>query len=391
MKKIKPKIFSFFSGAGFLDLGFEHAGFETVFANELIPEFMRTYKYARNKMGIKTPECGCFVNSIDKFYEPELKKQFTALYNKARYQSELVGFIGGPPCPDFSVAGKNKGREGDNGRLSGLYVQMIIDYKPDFFLFENVKGLWRTAKHREYYEELKSKLQKAGYAVTERLINAVEYGVPQDRDRIILIGALKKLSKSKFYDINGYIKDEWFDWNAGIVHQKAEVFGHPFPMEDEFIEDSVSACPNAILKELTVQYWFEKNDVEKHPNAEHYFTPRAGLARFLVVKEGDCSRKSYKRLHRWRYAPTASFGNNEVHLHPFKARRMSVAEALSIQSLPKNYEMPQDASLTNMFKMVGNGVPYLAGKGIGKSLKLFLEGIYETDSIRSDSKNLQTA
>ena len=53
--------------------------------------------------------------------------------------------------------------------------------------------------------------------------------------------------------------------------------------------------------------------------------------------------------------------------------------------------MPQDASLTNMFKMVGNGVPYLAGKGIGKSLKLFLEGIYETDSIRSDSKNLQTA
>lgn len=391
MEKVTPKIFSFFSGAGFLDLGFEHAGFETVFANELIPEFMRTFKYARTKMGIKSPHYGCFVNSIADFFESDLKNQFLAIYNKARYENELIGFIGGPPCPDFSVAGKNKGREGDNGRLSGLYVQMIIDYQPDFFLFENVKGLWRTAKHRAYYEELKNKLQSAGYAVTERLINAVEYGVPQDRDRIIMIGVLKKLSKNKFYNSNGYIKDELFDWQAGTIHQKINIFKQPFPTEDEFIENSVRTLPEGILKELTVQYWFEKNEVEKHPNAEHYFTPRAGLVKFLAVKEGDCSKKSYKRLHRWRYAPTASFGNNEVHLHPFKARRMSVSEVLSIQSLPKNYEMPQDASLTNMFKMVGNGVPYLAGKGIAKSLKLFLEGIYETDSIRFNSKNLQIA
>ena len=90
------------------------------------------------------------------------------------------------------------------------------------------------------------------------------------------------------------------------------------------------------------------------------------------IEEGDDSGKSYKRLHRWRYSPTAAYGNNEVHLHPFHARRISVAEALAIQSLPKEFEMPSDVSLTSKFKMVGNGVPYLAASGIAKSIFEFI-------------------
>lgn len=89
----------------------------------------------------------------------------------AREDGSMVGFIGEPPCPDFSVAGKQRGRDGGNGKLSLSYTKLIIDQMPDFFLFENVKGLWRTKRHRAFFEELKAMLTAAGYVTTERLTN----------------------------------------------------------------------------------------------------------------------------------------------------------------------------------------------------------------------------
>lgn len=89
-------------------------------------------------------------------------------------------------------------------------------------------------------------------------------------------------------------------------------------------------------------------------------------------EEGDDSKKCYKRLHRWRYSPTAAYGNNEVHLHPYKAQRLSVAEALSIQSLPKEFVLPPDISLSAKFKTIGNGVPYLLAKGVAETIRDYL-------------------
>jgi DNA (cytosine-5)-methyltransferase 1 len=123
---------------------------------------------------------------------------------------------------------------------------------------------------------------------------------------------------------------------------------------------------------LTVEFWFKKNDTENHLNSSHFFTPRAGLERFKVIDEGDDLKKSYKRLHRWRYSPTAAYGNNEVHLHPYKERRISVAEALSLQSLPKEFEIPENVTLTDMFKTIGNGVPFLAAQGLANSILDFI-------------------
>lgn len=137
---------------------------------------------------------------------------------------------------------------------------------------------------------------------------------------------------------------------------------------DAFIFPLEVAPPLPVVPaELTVEHWFRKNKVLEHPNASHHFTPRSGLGKMLTIDEGDVSRKSFKRLHRWRYSPTAAYGNNEVHLHPYKPRRISAAEALAIQS------MPPDMSLSAMFKTIGNGVPYLATSGIAKSLIDFLE------------------
>ena len=94
-----------------------------------------------------------------------------------------------------------------------------------------------------------------------------------------------------------------------------------------------------------------------------------------IIQEGDVRKKCYKRLHRWRYSPTAAYGNNEVHLHPYKIRRLSVAEALAIQSLPKEFCLPPEMTLTDKFKTIGNGVPYLAAKGIAETIKGYLEAL----------------
>lgn len=372
----KYGIFSFFAGAGFLDLGFDKTnGFETLFVNEYHKPFMDVYIASRAVLGISEPiygYCGqditSFLTSLNAYF---LKDHIL----EAKKNYDLIGFIGGPPCPDFSVAGKNKGATGANGKLSETYIELIVRNQPDFFLFENVKGLYRTKKHREFFESIKLKLIKNGYYLTEKLINAIEYGTPQDRERIILIGFNEKKLKDNGMKLNGFHLLKSFNWNNNIKYSAKDVFSYPWPKQDAFIENSNKPSPAGINKELTVENWFNKNDVKNHPNAAHHFKPRAGLSKFQTILEGDDLKKSYKRLHRWRYSPTAAYGNNEVHLHPYKARRISAAEALAIQSLPKKFVIPENVSLTNMFKTIGNGVPYLAAKGLASTILNYIEQV----------------
>lgn len=371
----KPILFSFFSGAGFLDLGFELEKFHIAFVNEFHESFLKAYKYSRKNLHINEPTYGYSTASIENFAQGKNKRHLAELLRDARVNGNLIGFIGGPPCPDFSVGGKNQGRHGENGRLSQVYVEIIKQQKPDFFIFENVKGLWQTQKHRAFYEELKAKLQNSGYYTTERLINAIEYGAPQDRQRIILFGIINKLAKDiKIEGLNGNknLPDSTFPWLKSACFPNQSAFSFPWPTHEPFADGARRLCPKNVPVELTVEHWFRQNDVENHPNSIHFFKPKAGLIRFLSVDEGDDSRKSFKRLHRWRYSPTACYGNNEVHLHPYKPRRISVSEALAIQSLPKNFSLPPDMTLTDMFKTVGNGVPYQAAKALARSVSHFL-------------------
>jgi DNA (cytosine-5)-methyltransferase 1 len=369
----KIGIFSFFAGAGFLDLGFEKSGFyQTLFVNEYHKAFAEIYVASRKKLGITPPEFGHQVSDITENLTNLNSIWLKENLNEARKSHDIVGFIGGPPCPDFSVAGKNRGHEGENGRLSSTYIELICRNKPDFFLFENVKGLYRTCKHRAFFEQMKLKLIKSGYYITEKLINSIEFGVPQDRDRIILIGFQRDILGDYGFRMNGTPIIKNFNWEQNTVYKSDAVFGLKWPGLEPFEEDSIKPSPLNIPVELTVEYWFKKNDVIRHANAENYFTPRAGLEKFKIIEEGDDLKKSYKRLHRWRYSPTVAYGNNEVHLHPYKARRISVSEALALQSLPKEFELPENTTLTDMFKTIGNGVPYLAANGLAKNIVDFI-------------------
>ncbi|HEY9628527.1 MAG TPA: DNA cytosine methyltransferase [Coleofasciculaceae cyanobacterium] len=373
-------LFSFFSGSGFLDLGFEMNGFEVAYVNEIHLPFQDAYKYSRKLLNLPNAKYGYHSDDVAKLTDDSACNKLAELIADARLSSKVVGFIGGPPCPDFSIGGKNKGRYGDNGKLSGSYIDLVCKLQPDFFLFENVKGLWRTQKHKSFYEELKRKVQDFGYITSEKLINAIEYSVPQDRDRIILLGFRLDLFEK---DLSGKrsIPECIFPWNSHRKYTKNIVMDLPWPNTESFQIDLEKKKPAGIIEELTVEYWFKKNDVYNHPNTIHFFKPRAGLKRFNSVDEGDDSRKSFKRLHRWRYSPTACYGNNEVHLHPYKVRRISVSEALSIQSLPASYSLPPYMSLSNMFKTIGNGVPYLVASGLANLIAELLNNENTTDLI----------
>jgi len=130
----KVDLFSFFSGIGMLDLGFEDEGFEIALVNELYPPFLEGYKFARERLNYTNPVFGYFGNSVSDFLHGKDRQILERSITEIRAKGSVIGFIGGPPCPDFSIGGKNKGRDGENGILSGTYCDLICQFKPDFFL-----------------------------------------------------------------------------------------------------------------------------------------------------------------------------------------------------------------------------------------------------------------
>lgn len=364
-------IFCFFSGIGILDLAFEKSGYDIVFVNEYDNCFMAAYQYAREQMGQRSPLYGYHNESAERYAKKRGKRKLINLVAQEHEKGHIVGFIGGPPCPDFSIAGKNAGVSGENGRLTKVYFDIICRCRPDFFLFENVKGLVKTEKHRLFYNEMIMKVKANGYIIDEKVLNALAYGVPQFRERVFMVGIKRELFHTP--------PDPFcFQWDKYALFDTDEILKRPWPKEREFAIDSPYEFSfKKIPKKITIEYWFKKNDVENHPNGNDIFQVKNGREKIATIAEGDTHGKSFKRLHRWRYSPTAAYGHNEVHLHPYKLRRISVAEAMAIQSLPKNFVVLPSLCLSKKFKMIGNGVPYLMALAIAKTLKDTLAAILE--------------
>ena len=162
---LKPiPLLSFFTGGGFLDMGFEQEGFRTVWINEYNTAFLELYKnaYSSWRRCKRLPHNGTFVE------ESSIENLNPAKILTDAFQGEkpdLFGVIGAPPCPDFSHAGQHKGHNGANGRLTKTYVDLLCQIKPVFFVLENVSGLARFARHRNFLNQMKRKLEHSGYAV----------------------------------------------------------------------------------------------------------------------------------------------------------------------------------------------------------------------------------
>jgi DNA (cytosine-5)-methyltransferase 1 len=375
-KENKIPILSFYSGGGFLDMGFEKAGFEIVWTNENDETFAKLHaagitSWRKSKgNGIKAEIFN--TKSIVDVKVPEMIKE--AFPNG---KPEHFGIIGGPPCQDFSLNGSQMGFEGDRGKLTILFFDKILDARPTFFVMENVTGLIRVKSHKEHLVKLFKKIRKEYYLDHETL-NALDYGVPQFRERVFFVGIRKDAIEET--DMTFDLSMRWFNWPINKKYNGA-FKKYEWPSAVEF--GKRLSKPQDIPLELCVENCLVSHfDMKTIPNATEYFNLYVTENKLGKIDEGETNRPSFKRLHRFKFSPTACYGNNEVHLHPYKHRRISVREALRIQGVPDEYILPADLPLTKKFKMIGNGVPVPLAEAVANAVKHYVE----TNVIKNSSK-----
>jgi DNA (cytosine-5)-methyltransferase 1 len=368
METNKIPILSFFSGGGFLDMGFEDAGFDIVWTNEhdnvianFYAEGITTWKNYRGSTGYY--KISNLSSIKDLSYETILSEAFLPKV------PTLFGVIGGPPCQDFSQNGNLHGFKGDKGSLTDCFINKIIELEPSFFVMENVTGLIRVKKTKAHFLQL-LKMMSEFYWIDFDVLNSLDFGVPQNRDRVFVVGLNKK--QFDFTNVPISLDCKWFPFPKDERYFNA-LRRYKWPEASPFGKNPKKDC--SIPSELCLNSCLvAKQDEDQIPNANEYFKLLGDKRKLSGIWEGETNRPSFKRLHRFKYSPTTCYGNNEVHLHPFYHRRLSVREALRIQGVPDSYILPK-GNLSKKFKMIGNGVPVPLAKAIASSLRDFLQTV----------------
>lgn len=362
----RPPLLSMFTGGGLMDIGFEQAGFDIAWTNELNPVFAAMFVAARSGMSI--PGAPRVPRKPNGSSVSDLKAAAVLRDAFGGSRQQFFGVIGGPPCPDFSRGGLNGGGTGENGRLTADFVSLLCRLKPAFFVMENVPGLFRTKKHRQFLDRQIAILQDTGkFAVDYKILNSLQFGAPQDRERLFVVGFRRSIAREALGRAIAAHAHSWFPWPVDPRYAAARQL--PWPKTSPFGKKPVK--PEGILDELTVFAHFgPHNDPADLPNGNDVF--QAHSEKFRRRPEGDVQHKSFKRLHRYRFSPTAWYGNQEVHLHPWLPRRLSVREALRLQTVPDDYILPADVALGAKFKLVCNGVPCVMARAVAEAIRVFL-------------------
>jgi DNA (cytosine-5)-methyltransferase 1 len=373
-------ILSLFTGGGFLDIGFFNNGFQVKEAVEIEKAFiyghntgLKNYfqhsdnSYIKNKLVVNK----LIERQVDASNEEEINRLGIEHHN-------ITGIVGGPPCQDYSTGGKNAGATGNRGKLIFSYYKIVEQVMPQFIFFENVTGLVNTKVHKEEgFDLLLSKLKELGYEIWYDILNSLEYGLPQDRPRVVLVGFRRDVVKSLMdagYMLekdNKKLKNKIgenviFRWpTLKYINPKKQEWPAKWAFGSPIRQKELNSLPEK-YDELMIAKAFE-GLTDDTPNQNEHFKPKS--ARFKSIEEGDTNRKSFKRLHRFRYSPTVAYGNNEVHLHPTEPRRLTVREALRLQTVPDTYILPHDMTLTAKFKMISNGVPTKKAELIAREIR----------------------
>ncbi len=327
-------ILSLFSGAGGLDLGFYRAGFIPRLAIDISPAAVKTHQ--------RNHPYAC-VRQLDLSKVPV--EQLISLWNACSGGEAPVGIIGGPPCQAFSVSNVHKRDNDPRAQLVERYAEIIGSFARltglAFFVFENVTGLLGK-KHRERYQEFKQSCEAAGFRIYEKVIDAVRFGVPQFRPRIIVVG----------------LNERWFgDTDFEIPEGNSE----PVP---------VSAVLCGLPEPVYYHPKLKREDIPFHPN---HVTQRPRSRKFIngSLLPGQVMGRSFRVL-RWD-APswTVAYGHREVHIHPNCHRRLSVYEAMLLQGFPHNYVL--EGTLSQQITLVSDAVPPPVGEAIGSAIREALE------------------
>ena len=398
-KNKKYKVAGLFSGCGGLDLGFINSGFDVVWANDFFKEAAETYK--------KNIGDHIVLGDITKIPSSEIPNDFDVL-------------LGGFPCQGFSIANIKRSMEDERNFLYKEMLRIIKDKQPKYFVAENVKGLLSMQKGK-VVQMIINDFKELGYLVDYKLLKASNYGVPQNRERVFIIGnrlGLKNPYPQKTHgeskDLLPYvttqetvgfladarIRDKPFVIdNKEIINHKARTNVH-----DEFWGRKHKVNQFDICDYL--KYWRNKSGwstkrVDEHfgyaHTAGHWFRKDNGsgsipkpsdwweLKKILgfddkfdkQVTELELKPITFEqslRINNWD-RPSDTITATGPEIHPNKERRMSVRECALIQTFPLDFEF--SGSLGNMYKQIGNAVPVLlaekVAEGIIKELKSYDE------------------
>jgi len=322
---VLPKIVSLFCGAGGLDLGFRQQGFVVPLAIDFSAAAIRTHQ--RNFKDTH----GVVADLVELGPSGVL-----AHVTKTIPRGERIGIIGGPPCQGFSRGNPNSRSDDPRNELPTLYIQIVRSlqkhYTVDFVVFENVLGM-KDKKHLPTFHALLADLKGLQFDVTENELCSLDFGVPQNRRRIILTAIRNGLE----CELPPPKK------RKGPATVKDAIAGLPEPV---FFVRGLSP------KEFPI-----------HPN---HWTMKPKSKRFTnpaVVSGG----RSFRRLSWDKPSPTIAFGHREIHVHPEGHRRLSIYEAMVLQGFPKSFVL--EGNLSQQVAQISNAVPPPLAKSIAAAVR----------------------
>ena len=334
------KIIDLFCGIGGLSLGFEQAGFEVCAAVDMWADAVKTYNHNRKEKVAK-------VISVEDFNEKELSSIIAT--------EKITGIIGGPPCQGFSTVGK---REIDDPR-NKMYLEFYKAVKlvnPDFFVIENVKGML-TLNKGAFVKDLLKRFGEdgLGYTISYQLLNAADYGIPQNRYRVFYVGIKnKKFVFPEPFDYKLTAKDGISDLE-GATQEK---YG------SEPQNDFQRAMRGNLKKPLNQDY---TTHTEKTISIISQ-VPDGGNIRDLPEEIWHVRKynKAFERMGTFKPSNTIDTGHRN-YFHYSEPRIPTVRESARIQSFPDSFEIL--GTRGSQYKQVGNAVPPMLSKIIAERIK----------------------
>jgi len=338
------KLVSLFAGCGGLDLGFEKAGFETVWANEYDKAIWETYS--------------------QNFPHVQLDKRSITNIDCVDIPKNVDGIIGGPPCQSWSEAGALRGIEDPRGQLFFDYIRVLNYIKPKFFLAENVSGML-LPRNKASLELFLSKFDEAGYNVSYKLLNAADYLVPQDRNRVIIIGIRKDLGKIFEFPTpsNKKLSLKEAIWDLRETEK-------PMPNGKAYALNELNILNHEYMTGGFSTIYMSRNRVRGWD--EQSFTIQAG-ARHAPIHP-DAPKMVFVSQNVRVFAPSYE------HLY----RRLSVRECARIQTFPDDFRFYYK-NISDGYKMVGNAVAPRFAYFLAKAIK---DCLNQQTTILSKTENL---
>ncbi|PSR21931.1 MAG: hypothetical protein C7B47_17000 [Sulfobacillus thermosulfidooxidans] len=318
-------LISLFCGGGGLDLGLNLAGFRSRVASDIAPIFVETVS------GNLPAAKGHIENALD----------LTGNKLLSLAQSSDVDMVAaGPPCQSFSILGQRGALADPRGQLALKYLDLVAEIKPRAFLFENVPGLLTVNQGADWYRLREYARKRIGYHLYIAKLNAVTFGIPQFRERIVMVGFRENVP---------------FNFPTG----PSEPGGAE--LSQALFESGFTAVPSAWALE----------DVDGLPNHKIRNHGERVRQRYALVPPGGRDRIDHTdRIDPLRPSGTilvgSAAGGGRPHIHPYEPRVITVREAARLQGFPDWYVF--HGTSTAQYRQVGNAVPPLMAYEIGKKI-----------------------